>query len=69
MIIYILLFIGILIYLFFTLNTIIWLKDKKITNVNDKIIKYINYFNFILLSLVLVFLLYIYIFNKNIIIK
>lgn len=69
MIIYILLFIGILIYLFFTLNTIIWLKDKKITNVNDKIIKYINYFNFILFSLVLVFLLYIYIFNKNIIIK
>ena len=69
MIFYILLFIAILIYLFFTLNSIIWLKDKKITNVNDKIIKYINYFNFILFSLVLVFLLYIYIFNKNIIIK
>uniref|UniRef100_A0A6C0CE43 Uncharacterized protein n=1 Tax=viral metagenome TaxID=1070528 RepID=A0A6C0CE43_9ZZZZ len=69
MIFYILLFIAILIYLFFTLNTIIWLKDKKITNVNDKIIKYMNYFNFILFSLLLVFLLYIYIVNKNIIIK
>jgi len=69
MIIYILLFIAILIYLFFTLNSIIWLQDKKITNVNDNIIKYMNYFNFILFTLVLIFLLYIYTFNKNIIIK
>ena len=69
MIIYILLFIAILIYLFFSLNTIIWLKDKKITNINDNIIKYMNYLNFILFSLLLIFLLYIYTFNKNIIIK
>jgi hypothetical protein len=69
MIIYILLFIAILIYLFFTLNSIIWLQDKNITNVNDNIIKYMNYFNFILFTLVLIFLLYIYTFNKNIIIK
>jgi hypothetical protein len=69
MIIYILLFIAILIYLFFTLNSMIWLQDKKITNINDNIIKYMNYFNFILFSLVLIFLLYIYTFNKNIIIK
>jgi hypothetical protein len=47
----------------------IWLQDKKITNINDNIIKYMNYFNFILFSLVLIFLLYIYTFNKNIIIK
>lgn len=69
MIIYILLFIAILIYLFFTLNSIIWLKDKKITNINDNIIKYMNYFNFILFTTVLIFFLYIYTFNKNIIIK
>jgi hypothetical protein len=69
MIIYILLFIAILIYLFFTLNSIIWLKDKKITNINDNIIKYMNYFNFILFTAVLIFFLYIYTFNKNIIIK
>jgi hypothetical protein len=69
MIIYILLFIAILIYLFFTLNSMIWLQDKTITNINDNIIKYMNYFNFILFSLVLIFLLYIYTFNKNIIIK
>jgi len=67
--IYFLIFIAILIYLFFALNTIIWLKDKKITNINDKIVKYMNIFNFILFSLLLIFLIYIYAINKNIIIK
>jgi len=67
--IYILLFITILIYLFFTLNSIIWLKDKDMQNINDKIVKYLIYINFIIFSLILLVLLYFYTFNKNIIIK
>jgi|688.fasta_scaffold198924_4 hypothetical protein len=67
--IYILLFITILIYLFFTLNSIVWLKDKDMHNINDKIVKYLIYINFIIFSLILLVLLYFYTFNKNIIIE
>ena len=67
--IYILLFIIIIIYLFFTLNSIVWLKDKDMKNINDKIVKYLTYINFIIFSIFLLILLYFYIFNKNIIIE
>jgi hypothetical protein len=61
--IYIILFIIILIYLFFIVNSIIWLKDKNMININDIIVKYIIYIDFAVYSLILLLLVYIY-FNK-----
>jgi len=58
-----LLFIISIIALFFVFNSIIWLKDKKIKNINDKIIKYIIYVNFIVISGILIYLSYLYYFN------
>lgn len=63
MLYYIIIFISILIYLFFVLNSIIWYKHKYITNINEIIIKYLHYFDFIIFSLLLLFLIYLYI-NK-----
>jgi hypothetical protein len=63
---YIIIFILLLIYLFLIVNSIIWLKNKKIININDKIIKYIIYTDLIIFTSVLIFLLYIYISNKTI---
>jgi len=63
MLYYIIIFISILIYLFFILNSIIWFQQKKLTNINDIIVKYLHYFNFILFSLLLLFCIYLYI-NK-----
>jgi hypothetical protein len=63
MLYYIIIFISILIYLFFVLNSIIWFQQKKITNINDIIVKYLHYFDFILFSLLLLFFIYLYI-NK-----
>ena len=61
--IYILLFILLLIYLFLIVNSIIWLKDKNIVNINDIIVKYIIYIDFCIYSSLLLFFVYIY-FNK-----
>ena len=61
--IYIFLFIIILIYLFFIVNSIIWLKDKNMINVNDIIVKYIIYIDFGIYSLLL--FLFVYIFYNN----
>jgi len=58
-----LLFIISIIALFFIFNSIIWIKDKTIKNINDKIIKYIIYVNFIVISGILIFLSYLFYFN------
>jgi hypothetical protein len=64
--IYIFIFIIILIYLFFIVNSIIWLKNKNMTNINDIIVKYIVYIDFCIYSLILLSLLYIYFNNLSI---
>jgi len=61
--IYILLFIILLIYLFLIINSIIWLKDKQMTNINDKIVKYIIYTDFIIFTIILLGLIYLYLYN------
>jgi hypothetical protein len=61
--IYIILFIIILIYLFLIVNSVIWLKDKNMININDIIVKYIIYIDFAIYSSILLLLVYIY-FNK-----
>jgi len=58
----------IIIFLFFVFNSIIWIKNKKITNINDKIIKYIIYFNFIIFSFLILFLSYLYFYNLKLVI-
>ena len=52
--------------LFFIFNSIIWIQNKKITNINDIIIKYTIYINFIGISLLLLFLSYLYFYNLKI---
>jgi hypothetical protein len=63
---FLIIFILILIYLFFIVNSIIWLKDKTIININDKIIKYVIYIDCIIYTLLLLFLIYLYLSNKTI---
>jgi hypothetical protein len=63
MLYYIIIFISILIYLFFILNSIIWYQQKKLNNINDIIIKYLHYIDFFIFSLILLFCIYLYI-NK-----
>jgi hypothetical protein len=63
---FIIIFILLLLYLFFIVNSIIWLKNKSLININDKIIKYIIYTDLIIFTLLLLFLLYIYLSNKTI---
>jgi hypothetical protein len=63
---FIIIFILLLLYLFFIVNSIIWLKNKSLININDKIIKYIIYTDLIIFTLILIFLLYIYLSNKTI---
>lgn len=53
-----LLILILLIILFFVFNSIIWLNGKKITNINDIIIKYLIYINFIIISAVIIYLLF-----------
>jgi hypothetical protein len=55
-----LIIISLIIFLFFIVNSIIWLNQMKFTNINDIIIKYIIYINFILIILSLLFLIYKY---------
>jgi hypothetical protein len=56
----ILIIISLIIFLFFIVNSIVWLNQMKPTNINDIIIKYIIYINLILIILVLLFLIYKY---------
>ena len=63
---FLIIFILILIYLFFIVNSIIWLKDKTIININDKIIKYVIYIDCMIYTLLLLFLIYLYLSNKTI---
>lgn len=60
MLLYIFLIVILLVYIFFIVNSIIWLKDKKITNINDKIIKYIIYSDIIIFTFILLFILYLF---------
>ena len=64
--IYIFLFILLLIYLFFIVNSIIWLKNKNMININDFIVKYIIYIDFCIYALILLFLVYLYFNNLSI---
>lgn len=59
-IVFFILFIALLVYLFFIFNSIIWLKNKKIRNINDIIIKNLNYITFIIVCLALIFITYLY---------
>jgi hypothetical protein len=59
-IIFFILFIALLVYLFFIFNSIIWLKNKKLRNINDIIIKNLNYITFIIVCLALIFITYLY---------
>lgn len=60
--------IVLLILLFLIMNSIIWMKNKKITNINDIIIQYTIYINFILLIFILIFLSYLYYYDLRLII-
>jgi hypothetical protein len=64
--IYIVIFIVLLLYLFFIVNSIIWLKGKKMVNINDKIIRYIIYTDFIIFTIILLLLIYLYLYNLSI---
>jgi hypothetical protein len=64
--IYIIIFILILIYLFLIVNSIIWLKDKHMININDIIVKYIIYIDFAIYTTILLLLVYIYFNNLSI---
>jgi len=66
MLIYIFILICILLYLFFVLNSIIWLKSKNLTNLNDIIIKYLHYVDFFIFAIILLFIIYLYINNLKI---
>lgn len=57
---FLIIIIIILIYLFFILNSIIWLNNKKINNINDNVIKYVLNLDFIIYSILLLFILYLY---------
>ena len=56
----ILIIISLIIFLFFVVNSVIWLNNMKITNINDIIIKYIIYINLIIIILALLFIIYKY---------
>jgi len=49
---------ALLIILFFVFNSIIWIDGKKLTNINDIIIKYLLYTNFIIIIAVIIYLLF-----------
>jgi hypothetical protein len=66
MLLYIFLIIILLVYIFFIVNSIIWLKDKRIKNINDKIVKFIIYCDMIIFTILLLFILYLFIYSKYI---
>jgi len=47
-----------LILLFFVVNSIIWIKNKKLTNINDKIVKYIIYGDFFIYTIIIILCIY-----------
>lgn len=53
-----LLIILLFIYLFLIVNSIIWIKNKKINNINDKIIKYIIYSDFFIYTFIIILCIY-----------
>lgn len=67
--IYFLSIIVLLIAFFFVFNSIIWLKNKRMKNVNDIIVKVIIYVNFVIIIGLLLFISYLYYYNLNIIIS
>jgi hypothetical protein len=69
MLFYIFIILLFVIYIFFIVNSVIWLKDKKIKNINDKIVKYIIYIDLVFFSFLLLFILYLFFYNKTIIYK
>ena len=58
----------VIVALFFIFNSIIWLKNKNIKNINDKIIKYTIYINFVVVSVLLLFLSYLYFYSLKLVI-
>jgi hypothetical protein len=69
MLFYIFIIFLLLIYIFFIVNSVIWLKDKNIKNINDNIVKYIIYIDLVFFSILLLFILYLFFYNKTIIYK
>jgi hypothetical protein len=69
MLFYIFIILLLLIYIFFIVNSVIWLKDKNIKNINDNIVKYIIYIDLVFFSFLLLFILYLFFYNKTIIYK
>jgi hypothetical protein len=69
MLFYIFIIFLLLIYIFFIVNSVIWLKDKNIKNINDNIVKYIIYIDLVFFSFLLLFILYLFFYNKTIIYK
>jgi hypothetical protein len=51
---------ALLIILFFVFNSIIWIDRKPLTNINDIIIRYLIYFNFIVIIALILYLLFYY---------
>jgi len=49
-----------LIILFFVFNSIIWIDRKKLTNINDIIIRYLIYLNFFVIIALILYLLFYY---------
>jgi hypothetical protein len=66
MLFYIFIILILLVYIFFIVNSVIWLKDKKIKNINDIIVKYIIYTDLIFFIILLLFILYLFFYNKTI---
>lgn len=65
---YILIIIVLFICLFFIFNSVIWVKNKHMSNINDKIIRIIIYINFAYISILLLFITYLYLYNYKILI-
>jgi hypothetical protein len=63
---YIFIIIILFICLFFVFNSVIWVKNKEMTNINDKIIKIIIYINFVYISITILFISYLYLYNYKI---
>jgi hypothetical protein len=66
---YILIIIVLFISLFFIFNSVIWVKNKHMSNINDKIIRIIIYINFAYISILLLFITYLYLYNYKILLR
>jgi len=62
----ILLIILLVIALFLITNSIIWIHNKRLNNINDIIIRYTIYINFIIIVGFLIFISYLYFYNLRI---